>query len=88
MSMRRIERLERAAAAEANGDWRLHPDDLPKGVTVAAAERVLRLWAILSADYASEHDVSIPEAFEATRDTVLALLKGDTLPEEDDDDDE
>lgn len=84
--MRRLERLERAAEAEA--DWRLDPDALPEGVTVEEAERVAHLWARLSADYASDHDVSIEAAFEATRDAVSALLKGETLPEEDDDDDE
>ena len=85
MSMRRIERLERAAES-ANLDLQA---GLPEGVTVEEAERASWLWARLAADYSVDHGVSIDAAMEATRDATAALLdSGATLEGEFGDDDE
>lgn len=85
MSMRRIERLERASSAAAV-DWR---DHLPDGVTLAEAEAALETWARLTAHYADANGVSIEAAAAATRGALAALLaSGATLEDEFDDDDE
>lgn len=81
MSMRRIERLERAAA---DIDWRAH---LPEGVTVAEAEAAQQLWARLAADYADSHGVSLSAAMKATADTWRAMLESGTALDDDDEDD-
>jgi hypothetical protein len=82
MSIRRIERLERAAAGI---DWR---DHLPEGVTAAEAEAALELWARLAADYADNQGVSLAVAMEATRGPLGTLLESGSALEDDEEDDD
>jgi hypothetical protein len=79
-TMRRIQKIERAAGAV---DWHAH---LPEGITVGQAEAFLETWARLAADYANDHGVSGAEAIDATTDAVIALVESSQTPGDEDDD--
>lgn len=89
MSMRRLERLERAASAEEEDlDWR---DYLPEGITVAEAEGVMETWARMAAKYSDDHDVSIEAALEVVIviwAREVAASGGVAVPYDDDEDDD
>ena len=86
MSMRRLERLERAAEAEV--DWR---DHLPEGITVAEAEAAMETWARMAVKYSDENDVSIEAALEVVIviwARAVAASGGVAVPDDDEDDDD